>query len=529
MQQYSIYNSYYITIMQENYKCLVNLCDILDRDGYWKEPESYLNSSIFDYLDLYVQGVLIHGAIFSGRLSVSIRSIIAQLTSCNVFDILPETEYSEGIILKAKHIVNGPPIVLQLCSLYDYDKGTNMASVFIDHMMSVLLAFSSMDSKRDRTTLAFVEQYYNKSICFISKEQTDQCLGKRYLFKKISSDQIINMVELKQMSMTLTNGTPYSPVENNLESSANKTEVYHKEADDQMLISLQECISDKNQESKEPQEKLELLLNQLKDLVGLEEVKSQIKSLINLIKVRKLRESFNMPSTEMTYHMVFSGNPGTGKTTVARILAAIYCELGLLSKGTLVETDRSGLVAGYVGQTALKVTEVVKSAIGGVLFIDEAYSLTKQGSANDYGNEAIDTLVKLMEDNRDDLVVIVAGYTDEMRQFLKSNTGLISRFNTFIEFKDYTTTELVDILKSMGDKAGVSYVDEAIFQIQSYLENMEENERRDFGNARGIRNLFEKNLMSQANRIVTIDNPTIQQLSTIELLDVCETVLINGI
>ncbi len=521
MQQQSIYNSYYIALMQENYKALVNLCEMLERDGYWKEPESYLNSSIYNHLDFYVQGVLVHGSIFCGRLSVTIRSIIAQITSCNVFDIHPETEYSEEIILNAKHIVNGPPIVLQLCSLYDYEKGTNMASVFLDHMMSVLLAFSYVDSKRDRTTLAFVEQYYNKSIRFLSMEQTELCLGKRYLFKKMSNDQIVNMVELKQMSMLLTNGTPYSSVEQNLDSNVNKSEIFHKEADDQMLISLQECINDKKQGSKEPQEKLDFLLNQLKSLIGLEEVKSQINSLINLIKVRKLREGFNMPSTEMTYHMVFSGNPGTGKTTVARILAEIYCELGLLSKGTLVETDRSGLVAGYVGQTALKVTEVVKSAIGGVLFIDEAYSLTKHSSTNDYGSEAIDTLVKLMEDNRDDLVVIVAGYTEEMRQFLKSNTGLISRFNTFIEFKDYTTTELVDILKSMAEKAGVHYVDEALSWIESYLENMEDNERRDFGNGRGIRNLFEKNLMSQANRIVTIHHPTKEQLSMIELVDVC--------
>ncbi len=499
MQQYSIYNSYYITLMQENYKCLLKLCDILDKDGYWKEPEQYLNNSIYENLDLYVQGVLIHASIYCGRLSVTVRSIISQLTNHNIFEIIPEIEYSEDAIVRAKHIVNGPPIVLQLCSLYDYEKGTNMASVFLDHMMSVLLAFSHVDTTRDRTALAFVEQFYSNSVRFLSEEQAMHCLGRRYLFKKISNEQIINYVELQQLSNSFCQPT------------MDEVRTIEKEEEDR---------ADNADNSDNATDKLDELLSQLDELIGLADVKKQITSLINLIKVRKLREQYNMPIPEMTYHMVFSGNPGTGKTTVARLLAQIYCELGLLSKGTLVETDRSGLIAGFVGQTALKVTDVVKSALGGVLFIDEAYSLSKKGSINDYGSEAIDTLVKLMEDNRDDLVVIVAGYTEEMKEFLKSNTGLISRFNTFIEFSDYSIIELIDILNSMAAKAGVEYVPNAIACIQNYLENMEEKERKEFGNARGIRNLFEKNLLSQANRIVTINKPTKKQLSTIEPVDV---------
>ena len=522
MQQYSIYNSYYITLMQENYKNLEKLCNILDQDGYWKEPEEYLESSISENLALYVQGVLIHASIFCGRLSVTIRSMITQLTNYNVFNICPEEDYSEDIIIKAKHIVNGPPIILQLCSLYDYEKGSNMASVFLDHMMSILLAFSQVDKARDRTALAFVEQYYNKSIRFLSEEQIDWCLGKRYLFKKMANEQIQNFITLQQMPVTVSSSDPIETTNNETENMVIEAEQIRKETDNEMLSSFKECIKESDEEDNKKGDKLESLMAQLNELIGLSDVKQQITSLINLIKVRKLRESFHMPTTDMTFHMVFSGNPGTGKTTVARILAQIYCELGLLSKGTLVETDRSGLVAGYVGQTAIKVTEVVKSALGGVLFIDEAYSLTKEGSANDYGSEAIDTLVKLMEDHREDFVVIVAGYREEMKRFLGSNTGLISRFNTFVDFVDYSVEELIEILNSMANKAGLNYVNDATLWLSDYLNQMPEEKRKEFGNARGIRNIFEKNLIAQANRIVTINNPTIEQLSTIELEDVCQ-------
>lgn len=221
----------------------------------------------------------------------------------------------------------------------------------------------------------------------------------------------------------------------------------------------------------------------------------------------------------MSYHMVFTGSPGTGKTTVARLIASIYKELGVLSKGGLIEVDRSGLVAGYVGQTALKVTEVVNKALGGVLFIDEAYSLSSPGAANDFGSEAIDTLVKLMEDHRDDLVVIVAGYTKEMNDFLQANTGLVSRFNKFIEFKDYNEDELIAIMYSMASKMEMKLEDSALEKLRTYLSGMNENAKRLFGNARGIRNLFEKMLVGQANRLSGIPEPTIEDLSIIKAED----------
>lgn len=270
---------------------------------------------------------------------------------------------------------------------------------------------------------------------------------------------------------------------------------------------------------------LDALLEELHSLIGLCAVKEEIDSLINLIKVRKMRQQYDMPVMDMTYHMVFTGNPGTGKTTVARLVARIYKELGILSKDEVVETDRSGLVAGYIGQTAIKVKEVVESALGGVLFIDEAYSLTNGNRTEDFGGEVIDTLVKLMEDHRDDLVVIVAGYTKEMKEFLKSNSGLVSRFNKFIEFPDYTDTELLDILDNMAEKAGFQLESAAREQIGGQLFCMTEQKRRDFGNARGIRNVFEKIVVNQANRLVGAASPTKEDLALLKEDDTAHVIL----
>ena len=210
---------------------------------------------------------------------------------------------------------------------------------------------------------------------------------------------------------------------------------------------------------------------------------------------------------------------------MARLISQIYKELGILSEGNLVETDRSGLVAGYVGQTALKVKDVVEEAIGGILFIDEAYSLATQTGGNDFGSEAIDTLVKLMEDHRNNLVVIVAGYGKEMEQFLHSNPGLISRFNRFIEFHDYSSEELIDILTYLAKSSEIVVTNDAKEDLKKQIDAMTDLQRKSFGNARGIRNVFEKVLVNQANRIVLYKEPTEEQLRTIEIGDVCDVVV----
>lgn len=271
---------------------------------------------------------------------------------------------------------------------------------------------------------------------------------------------------------------------------------------------------------------LDDLLRELNEMIGLDSVKMEVNNLVNKLNISKLRVEQGFDPLPIEMHLVFTGNPGTGKTTVARLLAKIYYSLGVLSQGHFVETDRSGLVAGYMGQTAEKVQEVVDSALGGVLFIDEAYSLSN-GSKEDFGKEAIDTLVKAMEDNRDNLIVIVAGYTEEMKEFLDTNPGLQSRFNTYIDFPDYESFDLVSILINMCKQMQYALAPDAVKYIYHYFEEALEHKDKNFGNARDVRNYMKHIIDKQINRITKEGINGKMDLVTIRLADV-EGVKLGG-
>lgn len=319
------------------------------------------------------------------------------------------------------------------------------------------------------------------------------------------SKDFVDYYDVKKSSSNMSDGkkcTDMGKTENNYEKSVSMS---HKD-------SIEQVQADSTVQLRE-------LLEEIDGMIGLDGVKREIHNLVNLLQVQKMRESRGLKYPVMSNHLVFTGNPGTGKTTVARKIAKIYRCLGILERGHLIETDRAGMVAGYMGQTAEKVNELAEKAMGGILFIDEAYTLSNYKMEGDFGQEAIDTLLKIMEDRRDNLVVIVAGYPEPMEKFLDSNPGLRSRFNKHIQFEDYSVSQLNEIFHLMCASQDYKIADDAESELLLNIGQMVAGSKENFANAREVRNYFEQVVSRQANRIMEHSGEDMDYLITIEKED----------
>lgn len=434
---------------------------------------------------------------------------------------------------------NDIQMVYKMCDFIDRRTFSNLEMPLKEKFNIEISAFKLLCSD-EKETVSFIKKYLdvNNPIPFILTDAKDFLEHESFIESEVLKKFIITDVtfvlsdyEFGSKKADFLYTVYHDVAEGNHDKKINDILIGMLETIRKGKINTQVALNNKSnlvsidypmqEEEKEEEQEVDFdsLMNELNSLTGLGSVKEEITKLVNLVKVSKIREEKGMKVPKISKHMVFTGNPGTGKTTVARLLGSIYKSLKVLSKGQLVEVDRSGLVAGYVGQTAIKTEEVIKKALGGILFIDEAYALSEGKGEGDFGQEAIDTILKAMEDNRDDFVVIVAGYPDLMAGFLNSNPGLKSRFNKFINFEDYSPEELVDIAKGMCSKLEYNLDEEAVEFLKNKFKELLENPPEGFANARTVRNLLEYAITNQASRIVDIENPDEETLLNIVVDD----------
>ncbi len=381
----------------------------------------------------------------------------------------PADVRSARLVTGRKTFLDEASALLEVLLTVDGRDGTDLASVYYDRALAIGFAIASIDRLPSPVELAAIET-----------------------FRGLVLDRISATKGVDRQRAAHDAGAP---------PAAAATD---GEADD-------------TEDEQAPARPVDEVLAELDSLIGLDDVKAEVKLVADLTRVQLLREQRGLPVLDQSRHLVFSGNPGTGKTTVARLLAEIYRSLGVVARGHLVEVDRSGLVAGYIGQTAPKVVAVFDEADEGVLLIDEAYALAR-GSESDFGREAIDTIVKLVEDRRDRIIVIMAGYPDEMDQLVRANPGLRSRFPKSIHFPDYTTDEIIAIFGMRCDKGGYRPTEEAVAAVRAHVDAVPRD--KGFGNGRLARNIFEAAVARQASRIVAVDEPSDVVLTTLEADDI---------
>ena len=434
-------------------------------------PDPALRMAFSRQIDPYLRQCILGVWQADNASSITPRHVEFYNAAWSAGNPVPAALYWEVASGVANYDLFQPPAFFQALRDYDRRKGTGLARRFADDLTLILLLFAAVDDVVSESEAGFVN-LCNETLVKLCRE--DGLAGEK---PPLRADQFV----------TPRAGTPEKAPE-------------------------KEPAAKERPAPEDEPPKLEEVLAELDSLCGLERVKADVKSLINLVKVRKLRQEAGLPVPPMSLHLVFLGNPGTGKTTVARLLARIYRAIGVLSRGQLVEVDRSGLVAGFVGQTALKTQEAVQKAVGGVLFIDEAYALANQENGNDFGHEAIEVLLKNMEDHRDDLIVIAAGYTGPMEKFIHSNPGLESRFNKYFFFEDYNAGQLMEIFRSMCKKNGYTLSPEADEWAEQAFRELYDHRDENFGNARDVRNLFEKAVSRHSDRVAALEAPTREQL-----------------